>query len=264
MINEADGLLFTCEDELRLAREPFRPYQPKRETVVGLGIEDPPAATPVMREAFLEKHPELRDSSYILFLSRLHEKKGVDLLLKAYANVVAKSVKTQTAAVLNGASDSKFDFERFTLPKLVIAGPGLETVYGRALQQVVAGNKKLQAAVLFPGMLTGNMKWGAFYNCEAFVLPSHQENFGIAVVEALACGKSVLISNQVNIWREIEAGGGGMAADDTLVGTQKLLEEWVYLSREQKETRGEQARETFTKYFAMKPAAQRLLEALVK
>ena len=52
-------------------------------------------------------------------------------------------------------------------------------------------------------MLTGNLKWGAFAAADAFMLPSHQENFGIAVVEALACGIPVLISNKINIWREI-------------------------------------------------------------
>jgi hypothetical protein len=55
------------------------------------------------------------------------------------------------------------------------------------------------------------------------VLPSHQENFGIAVVEALACGKPVLISDQVNIWREIVEDGAGMVEGDTEEGVEKLL-----------------------------------------
>ena len=54
-------------------------------------------------------------------------------------------------------------------------------------------------------MIGGDLKWGALRACDAFVLPSHQENFGISVVEALAVGRPVLISNQVNIWPEIEA-----------------------------------------------------------
>ena len=93
----------------------------------------------------------------------------------------------------------------------MIAGPGLDTAFGREMRQLAESlcpqpsTLTPQPAVFFPDMLTGDAKWGALYGCEAFVLPSHQENFGIAVVEALACGKPVLISNQVNIWREIEA-----------------------------------------------------------
>jgi hypothetical protein len=72
-------------------------------------------------------------------------------------------------------------------------------------------------------MLSGAAKWGALYGCEAFVLPSHQENFGIAVVEALACGKPVLISDQVNIWREIVEDGAGLVEGDAEEGVEKLL-----------------------------------------
>jgi glycosyltransferase involved in cell wall biosynthesis len=76
-------------------------------------------------------------------------------------------------------------------------------------------------------MLTGDAKWGALYGCDAFILPSHQENFGIAVVEALACGKPVLISNKVNIWREIEKDRAGTVRDDTVSGTKRLLDYWL-------------------------------------
>jgi hypothetical protein len=76
-------------------------------------------------------------------------------------------------------------------------------------------------------MLSGAAKWGALYGCEAFVLPSHQENFGIAVVEALACGKPVLISDQVNIWREIVEDGAGLVEGDTEEGVEKLLRNFL-------------------------------------
>lgn len=59
-------------------------------------------------------------------------------------------------------------------------------------------------------MLTGNAKWGAIYNCEIFILPSHQENFGIAIAEAMGCRKPVLISKHVNIWNEIYNSSSGL------------------------------------------------------
>ena len=75
-------------------------------------------------------------------------------------------------------------------------------------------------------MLQGDAKWGAFYAAEVFALPSHQENFGVAVAEALACGTPVLISNKVNIWQEIAEDGVGLVEEDDLEGTTRLLERW--------------------------------------
>jgi glycosyltransferase involved in cell wall biosynthesis len=239
----ADAVLFTCETERVLSRKSFSSYQPKRELVVGLGVEEPPTFVPSMREAFLVECAECTNRPYLLFLGRLHEKKGVDLLLQAYGKLARNQVSGQT------------------IPILVVAGPGLEAAYGEHLRHLVT-ELPASACVLFPGMLTGAAKWGAFYNCQAFVLPSHQENFGIAVVEALACSKPVLISDQVNIWREIESAGGGLVAPDTLAGTQHLMANWYQLPEDSKRVIGERARAAYDKYFAMGPAAVKLADAL--
>ena len=111
-------------------------------------------------------------------------------------------------------------------------------------------------------MLTGVAKWGAFYGCDSFVLLSHQENFGIAVVEALACRKPVLISNQVNIWREIEHAGGGMVAADTIQGARSLLARWQSIGNAGKTQFQKQARTAFEQEFAVEPAALRFLQAV--
>ncbi len=248
VVNGADGLLFTCEAELLLARKPFRPYAPKREINVGLGIQKPPAFTPSMREAFLQKCPEVRDSPFILFLGRIHEKKGVDLLINAFFDVILE---------LHGR-----EYGNNAVATLVIAGPGLETQYGQRVQQLVSKAEKPKKLIFFPGMLTGEAKWGAFYDCQAFILPSHQENFGISVAEALATGRPVLISNQVNIWKEIKAAGGGIVADDTLEGVKNLFVTWGNLSNEQKREMGRRAQNTFEKNFAIDPVAQRLADAV--
>lgn len=241
IINQADGVLFTCEEELLLARQTFRPYQPKKEMNVGYGIEEPPALTPSMRNGFIEKCKQLKNDPFILFISRINEKKGIDLLIEAYKSLIEKG------------ND---------LPKLVIAGPGLDTKYGAELLELVNASTNLKNNVFFPGMLTGDAKWGAFYSCEAFILPSHQENFGIAVVEALACSKAVLISNQINIWREIEAGKGGIIKADTLSGSKELLTDWLQLSDERKREMGENARIVYEQNFHIKPAVKKFLEAI--
>ena len=242
VVNEAAGLLFTCETERQLARQPFAPYHPQREEVVGLGVAAAPPCTPAMRAAFLATCPQLRNRPYLLFISRIHEKKGVELLLQAYARLALAAASPATLP---------------EVPALVIAGPGLETPYGQRMQRL-ANELPAAAAVYFPGMLTGEAKWGAFYGCEAFVLPSHQENFGIAVVEALACSKPVLISNQVNIWREIATAHGGLVADDTLAGTTELLQRWAQLPAPEKKLVAMRAQVLYQQRFSIEQTARHM------
>ena len=261
VISNADGLLFTCITEMELARKSFQPYLPKKEIVVGLGVQDPPEEKASMREAFLEKCPELENNPYLLFLSRIDEKKGVDLLLRAFALIGNRYLKNNENSKSIDGDIQEYCFRRGRL-RLVIAGPGLKTPYGQKIQQMIDSSKFLKSNVYLTGMLQGDAKWGAFYGCEAFVLPSYQENFGIAVVEALACKKPVLISNEINIWKEIQDNGGGVIKDATLKGTIELLNYWTELSQPQKETMGKKAGEAFKKYFAIAPASSRFRNAL--
>jgi len=238
VINNATGLLFTCEEELLLARETFTPYKPKAELNVGLGIIAPPKyEEKPMNDAFYNACPDVKDSPFLLFLSRIHEKKGVDLLVKAYIRLKQ---------------------EVDNLPKLVIAGPGLDSVYGKEILSLSQNDSD----ILFPGMISGNTKWGAFYNCDAFVLSSHQENFGIAIVEAMACSKAVLISNKINIWREIKDNNSGFVGDDTEESTYNTLKEWVTLSSAEKTNIGTNASHTFADYFTVEAATRKMIKAL--
>lgn len=238
VVNDADGVLFTCETELLLARKSFTHYHPKKEINVGYGITPPPAYSKAMADDFASKCLQLKDSPYLLFLSRIHKKKGVDLLISAYAELSKRALRAH---------------EEF--PKLVIAGPGIETGYGKQMSKLLSSYPHIKEQVIFAGMLTGNAKWGALYGCEAFVLPSHQENFGIAVVEAMACKKPVLISHQINIWRDIQAGGGGIVDGDTLMGTKNILSRWLKLSHEEQLKMGENAQSTYQEHFHIAPAS---------
>lgn len=251
VVNDAEGLLFTCNTELLLARESFTPYHPKKELNIGYGVQSPPLFETGMMTAFFETCAAVKDAPYIVFLGRIHKKKGIDHLIEAYAKLCEKNQENKN-----------FSARGSILPKLVIAGPGLDTAYGQKIQQLVSASVNLRESVFFPGMLKGDAKWGAFYGSQAFILPSHQENFGIAVVEALACGKPVLISNQVNIWREILDAGAGKVADDTIEGTQNLLESWLQLSSEERRAMGERAKNSFASNFSIQPAAKRFCESL--
>jgi glycosyltransferase involved in cell wall biosynthesis len=236
VLRDAAAVLFTSEEERRLARESFGLYRCK-EVVVNYGTAAP-AKLDGAREVFFEAFPNLRGQRFLLFLGRLHEKKGCDLLIEAFSKM------------------------RFSEPiHLVMAGPCAQPDYLRRLQQMAAPDAGL---ISFPGMLTGDVKWGALSAAEAFVLPSHQENFGIAVVEALACGTPVLISNQINIWREIEADAAGYVENDDLAGTVRLLDRWLATSTEMRRAMEQNATTCFANRFEIERATDSLLGAIAQ
>ncbi len=243
VVESATGLLFTCEEELLLAKKPFEPYKPKAELNVGYGIQSPPDYSPEMSTAFYEQCELNSDERYLLFLSRIHPKKGIDNLIRAYQKLI-ESEGNQP------------------IPLLVIAGPGLETSFGEEMRALSESDEMSKNRISFPGMLHGKAKWGAFYGCEAFVLPSHQENFGIAVAEALACAKPVLISDKINIWREITEGKGGLVESDTESGTFALLKNWVNLSLTDKSALSTNAFSTYHRFFKINNNIQTLVKTL--
>ena len=91
---------------------------------------------------------------------------------------------------------------------LVVAGPDNDGWGGRVRDWLQAAG--LADYATFTGMLLGEEKLAALRDAQMFVLPSYSENFGLAVVEAMACGLPVVISDQVNIWREVAAAGAGL------------------------------------------------------
>jgi glycosyltransferase involved in cell wall biosynthesis len=104
------------------------------------------------------------------------------------------------------------------------------------------------------------MKWGALHACEAFVLPSHQENFGIAVAEALACSKPVLISNKVNIWEQVVQDGAALVEEDSQAGTFNLLDRWIKLNPNKRAKMGSDAYLCFLRRYDMKENARSIAD----
>jgi glycosyltransferase involved in cell wall biosynthesis len=255
VVRRARAVFFTCAEEMRLAGESFRPYRPQNQINVGFGISHPPEYRQGMEAAFTQKCPDTEGQPYLLFLGRIDSKKGVDLLIKAYTATYHSSPVPTHRSINEGGT------HHASPPHLVIAGPGLETEYGQAMQKL-AVSLCPPNFVHWPGMLSGDAKWGALYHAQAFVLTSHQENFGIAVVEALACKTPVLISNQINIWREIVEDHAGLAGDDTSVGTEKLFHQWENLSHEKRAAMKSAARQCFEKRFGINGAAISLLNTL--
>jgi len=111
-------------------------------------------------------------------------------------------------------------------------------------------------------MLRGDAKWGALYGAEAFVLPSHQENFGIAVADALACGLIPLISDKVNIAPDVAADGAALMEPDTLEGTIQLIERFQALTEEERSAMRANALNCYQRRYALGNAAQEVYRAL--
>lgn len=234
-VRRADGLLFTTGEELELARHTFPGYRPKAELNVSYGVPKPPVRSESMMEAFYDRFPLLKDKPFLLFLSRIHTKKGLDILVDAYQSLIRAGK---------------------SLPPLLIAGPGWDTPFGQQIKAKIGS----ESTILPSDLLSGDLKWGAFYGSEAFVLPSHQENFGIAVAEALACGKPVLTTDKVNIWRELKAGGGALIAEDNRESFEAILGEWVQLNDLDKQFISKKAADTYDTYFSVEIAAKKMYD----
>ncbi len=246
VLRDARSVLFTSETERLLARRSFWLYD-CREKIVALGIEDPANDAERQVALFYRAYPEIGRRPFLLFLGRIHQKKGLEMLVRAYAAVLSeKAVVPPHLVIAGGAS-----------------GTGDTSEHEGMIKKLV-GDLCPSGTVTFTGMVHGDLKWGALHACEAFILPSHQENFGIAVVEALACGKPVLISDQVNIWREIEADGAALVAQDTLTGTSELINRWITLSDLERHAMGNSARRCFDERFEIRKSVQLLLNELSK
>lgn len=232
LLRDAVNVLFTSEEEMRLAKNAFQPYRVKGR-VVAYGTGDVAGDGAAQAAAFRASQPTLGDHPFLLFLSRIHPKKGCDLLIDAFAKVSGPA------------------------RHLVIAGPdqvGLVAEFRAQAKALGIGDR-----VHFPGMLKGEAKAGAFRAADAFILPSHQENFGIVVAEAMASGLPVLISDKVNIWREVVADHAGLVEPDTLAGTEALLQRFDALSDAERAGMAEAARESFLRRFHVECAARDLM-----
>jgi glycosyltransferase involved in cell wall biosynthesis len=230
-------VLFTCEEERVLARQSFWLYS-CNEVVVNLGTASPTGDSGAQTRAFYDRFPHLREKRLALFMGRIHPKKGCDLAIQAFVKVLVK--------------DSAWH--------LVMAGP--DQIGWQSKLSSLAEELKVSDRITWTGMIRGDVKWGAFRASEIFVLPSHQENFGFVVAEALACGLPALISNKVNIWREVQGDGAGIVGEDDLAGTCHLLESWLSAREQDKQRIREQARKCFEQRFEIRRASDELIHVL--
>lgn len=242
VLRDANAVFFTSEEERVLAHRSFWPYR-CNEHVVNYGTTGALGDLQSQREIFLARFPHLRGKRNLLFLGRIHEKKGVDLTLRALAQCLRDAPQEKIADV-----------------HLIIAGPD-DGEYARATR-ALCDELHLTDRTTWTGMLGSDMKWGAFLVSDAFVLNSHQENFGVSVAEALSASLPTLITDKVNIWREIDEWRAGFVDKDDLGGAVRLLRRWLETSAEEWADMRARARECFVSRFHITRSTQSLLDAL--
>jgi len=199
ILRDAYAVCFTTEEERLLARKTFSPYQ-CNEVVTGLGVGDPPGDLVEQSTLLYSQFPQLKNKRVLLYLGRFHPKKGVDLLINAFVKY---------------SNDDDI---------LMLAGPNKsQDSYLKTLQKL---SVKKEKQILWTGMLEGDLKWGVLRVADALILPSHQENFGMVIAEALSVGTPVFLTNKVNLWREVVDCCAGIVSDDHQEGILELVHKW--------------------------------------
>jgi glycosyltransferase involved in cell wall biosynthesis len=197
-LDEAALLHFATETE----RTGVAKYHLKPPAIVEpLGLDLSELADLPPRGSFRQTYPQIGDRAIILFLGRVHYGKGLELLIPALAQM------------------------RWKDAVLVIAGPDADG-YGKTFRQL-ADRFHIGDRVIYTGMIAGREKLAALRDATVLSAPSYHENFGLAVIEALAVGTPVVISNEVYVHREISrAGVGGVVSLDVAALAQEL-DRWL-------------------------------------
>jgi glycosyltransferase involved in cell wall biosynthesis len=187
-IAAAKRMIYTTPEEERLAS--LSALRLPKGELVPLGANASCVQKEALRAEFLARFPHANGRRTLLFLGRLHPKKGLDRILNCL-----RSLQQSIPNVL-----------------LVVAGDG-DAGYTQRLRELVSA-LALDNHVLFAGRLDGELKWASFAAAELFLLPSRQENFAITVAEAMQMGVPVIITENVNTWPYVKEAGAGLVLDE--------------------------------------------------
>lgn len=197
-LQHAAALAFTAPQERDLTNVlNLRP----RKIVEPLGVDLKEFADLPARGTFRARFPQLGDKPVVMFLSRVDPKKGLDLLIPAFAKC--------------GHPEAM----------LAIVGP-ITRGYESTLERLIQENNLADRCVLC-GMQHGRERIEALHDADVFILPSYQENFAIVAVEAMAAACPVIVSDQVNIHDVILRHELGAVVDTTVDSVRQELDRWL-------------------------------------
>ena len=236
-IEKAEAVFFTAAREKILARKQFLPYNIKEE-VFPYGISGPSRKNIFSKNSLLKKYPELKNKKVILYLGRIAEKKGCDMLIEAFSKIEN--------------SDSSWH--------LLIVGSSNK--YSEILKKI-CNQLKISARVTWISGLYGSDKWDAYYLANVFCLPSHQENFAITVIESISAGLPVIISNKVNTFYEIKKYKAGLICNDNVGSVLIGLKKWMKISDQKRNRMSSNGKQLFKEKFHAQQSAKYLKTSFV-
>jgi glycosyltransferase involved in cell wall biosynthesis len=211
--------------------EPLNLRPPAIVEPLGIHLEDfsdlPASGT------FRQQYEAIGDRPLITFLGRVHPGKGLEYLIPAMAHVKPSSAV------------------------LAVVGPDSENYMAKARQ--LADEHGVSERVIFTGMQRGPERLAALADADLFCLPSDHENFGVVVIEALACGTPVVVSEEVNIHREITEAGVGAVAERRVEPLAETLSQWLQ-DKDLRDSAGERARPFVEAHYNWQTIAERWCE----
>jgi glycosyltransferase involved in cell wall biosynthesis len=214
-----------------------------------------------------EKFPELKGRRFVLFMSRIHPKKGLDVLLEAWRQQQRDGRLRLRLRLRDGQ-----EVEQEAV--LVIAGADL-VGYGEEVKRMIR-EKGLEGGVVMTGHVDGEVREALLGHAEFMVLPSHSENFGLVVAESLAAGRPVVTTNKTPWGSELAQGdrrkeiadrgsmnlelrGCGVICEVT--DLKRGLERMLQFSDKEREEMGARGREWMREEFSWEAGAETILEA---
>lgn len=212
VIKLSNAVLFTCDEEQRLARSSF-PKSNFKSEVVKIGISPPIMDNGLLSESnFYHGKIGIEGKKVCLFLSRLHPKKGILELIDAISMESQYFLDNNYVFVIAGNGDSHFT-----------------NIIHKKINDL-----KLHDLVYIPGGFYGNDKWLAIKYADVFILPTHQENFGLVLAEAMSVGTAVITTTKSNVWKEIKDSNAGLICEDNVVSIKQCLVDWVSMEEERR------------------------------
>ena len=192
------------------------------------------------KKIFEKKFPDLKNKKFILFIGRIHHKKGCDILLEAI-----KEIK---------------DLKGY---KFLIAGFSEKlSFYEKKIIQMISSHETLKNNITVSNFLTENIKVASLKFSDATILPSRGENFGVSVSESISISKIPLITSKVGIYEYIKKYKAGLVCDANKNSIYKMIYKYINLNQKQKNLYKKNSLKCFNEIFNIKNKNNKLIKLL--